>query len=44
MAVICLILGDYYYWFNSKWSNSSMVFEMKDGEGNHFHILFNKYG
>lgn len=45
MSLICLILEDeLQYWFNSKWSKNSMVFGMNNQQGEHFHILFNKYG
>ncbi len=33
-----------YFSFNSKWSTNEMMASMRDGEGNEYFLLFNKYG
>jgi hypothetical protein len=44
ISVIETILEGEYYWFDSTWDEESEVFGMSNGEGDYFHILFNKYG
>lgn len=33
-----------YYSFNTKWSENEMMASMRNGSGNDYFILFNKYG